>query len=180
MADPQNTNTMRSLIRWTAFIGLVILLLYFGLLIAATILASTHSEYANLASSALLVIQPVGGQAWAFARPLLQLLIVIILIDWVFQRLGIQIRGGVQSFKWDVQAIIAIIVIAAYAVAELGGIGTGLKDIALVVVGFYFGKQRRSYEVDPQTGKIRVFEEHDNTVHDAKLESQSTKATETA
>ena len=46
----------------------------------------------------------------------------------------------------------------------MGGL-TGLdalKDLALVVVGFYFGTQRRSIETQTGAGKITVVEEHES------------------
>lgn len=132
----------------------------------------------KVAAAMLQKFEAIGSDAWLFARPLLQLLVVLITIDWMLRRVGIQLSTGVQSFKWNVQAIIAIIVIAAYAIAELGGIGSGgLKDIALVVVGFYFGTQRHAYEVDPTTGKMRVIDEHENTVQGGAQASQVSSAT---
>ena len=122
---------------------------------------------------AIAALGTLGNTAWSFARPLLQLLLVLLIVDWILKRMGIQFSPGAattsigRQFNWDVQAIIAVIVIAAYAVAQLAGLGgEGMKDIALVVVGFYFGTQRRSYEVDPQTGKMRVIEDHTNTLAD--------------
>jgi hypothetical protein len=41
------------------------------------------------------------------------------------------------------------------------GVGA-LRDIALVVVGFYFGSQRRVLEIETQQGKIKQVIEHEN------------------
>jgi hypothetical protein len=132
---------------------------------AAAFWAATNPNQA--APGALLAtVMSIGQAAWLFARPLLQLAIVLMIIDWILRRLGIQLGAGARHFDWNVQAIIAIVVVAAFAVAELSGIGSGsLKDVVLVVVGFYFGTQRRTLEVDSQTGKIREVEEHTNPVH---------------
>ncbi len=125
------------------------------------------------AESVVAGFNKVAVAAWEFVRPLLQLLIVLVIIDWVLRRVGIQLGASVQSFRWDVQAIIAIIVIVAYALSELGGLGGGgMKDIALVVVGFYFGTQRHAYELDPETGKMRVIHEHENTIEGGKAGSK--------
>jgi hypothetical protein len=68
--------------------------------------------------------------------------------DWLIGRL--RTMSETPAFEWNVQAIIAIIVVSAYAITQTFGLGVdeggrageGLKDIALVVVGFYFGTQR--------------------------------------
>ncbi|MEJ1975067.1 MAG: hypothetical protein WDN49_02420 [Acetobacteraceae bacterium] len=61
--------------------------------------------------------------------------------------LGTGAGGGLNN----VQALIAIIVVGAFALSALTGIGShtsDLKDIALVVVGFYFGTRRRQSDAE--------------------------------
>jgi hypothetical protein len=156
-------NPLRSIVRGAIFVFFLLVLSYAGAAFWAAISPN------QAAPSALLVtIMNIGQGAWQFARPLLQLAIVLMIIDWILRRLGIQLGAGARHFDWNVQAIIAIVVVAAFAVAELSGIGSGsLKDVVLVVVGFYFGTQRRTLEVDSQSGKIREVEVHTNPVHGA-------------
>jgi hypothetical protein len=109
----------------------------------------------------------IGANAWRFAEPLVQLMVLLVIVDWLLGRLGIEVKAGLKGFDWNVQAVIAITVIGSFALAALGGISQGvgvLKDLALVVVGFYFGTQRKMVEVDTQTGRLRQFEEHQNPV----------------
>jgi|GEM_PF-4918985 len=154
-------NPLRSLVRWSVFLFFLLILTYVGAAFWAAISPNQAAPGALLAS-----VVEIGKGAWQFARPLLQLAIVLMIVDWMLQRLGIQLGSGVRHFDWNVQAIIAIVVVAAFSIAELGGIGSGsLKDVVLVVVGFYFGTQRRTLEVDSQSGKIREVEEHVNPVH---------------
>jgi hypothetical protein len=168
-------NPLRSLLSWFGFLFFFLIVAYFGLSVWGLLGNSDQSHLLTI--SLLPSIAALGGGAWNFARPLLQLVILLVIIDWVFRRMGVQLGVGVRRFDWNVQAIIAIVVIAAFAVAELGGLGgRGLKDLALVVVGFYFGTQRRTFEVDPQTGKIRQIEEHQNPVHGGTEAEQSDKA----
>jgi hypothetical protein len=152
-------NPIRSLIGWSIFVFLVLLLSYISLVVWSA------ADQTGRASTFMGELQVLAQNAWQFARPLLQLAIVLVIIDWILRRAGIQLAGGVRRFEWNVQAIIAIVVVVAFALAELGSLPSGgLKDIALVVVGFYVGTQRRTLEVDSQTGKIREVEEHDNPV----------------
>lgn len=156
-------NPLRSIVRGAVFVFFLLILGYAG---AAVWAAASPNQAAP--GALLSTVMSIGQAAWQFARPLLQLAIVLMIIDWILKRLGIQLGVGVRHFDWNVQAIIAIVVVAAFAVAELSGIGSGsLKDVVLVVVGFYFGTQRRTLEVDSQTGKIREVEEHTNPVHGA-------------
>lgn len=159
--DRAQQNPLLSVLKLAGFVFFVLLLTFVGLTIWTSV--DTNPEHRALSAALMGSISSVGQTAWTFVRPLLQLIIVLVILDWVLRRTGIQLGAGVRRFDWNVQAIIAIIVVAAYAVAELGGIGdSGLKDITLVVVGFYFGTQRHSFEVDPKTGKLRVLDEHLN------------------
>jgi hypothetical protein len=158
-AEPRNPLSL--LLGWTVGIAVFLGLAYAGSVAWAGIDANPqHREIA------LLILEKLGafGQGgWLFIRPLLQLAIVLVIVDWVMRRLGVELTGGTRPFEWSVQAIIAIIVVAAYAIAELAGLGSGLKDVVLVVVGFYFGTQRHSYEVNSATGQIRKIDDYVNT-----------------
>jgi hypothetical protein len=59
-----------------------------------------------------------------------------------------------------------LIVISAFAIAALAGLdGAGsLKDVALVVVGFYFGSQRRRTEIQTDKDKVTIEEDRRNPV----------------
>jgi hypothetical protein len=156
-------NALRSIVKWSVFLFAALLIFYLAAGVWAAI--AHNNEQRALAVDLLQSMDRFGAAAWHFVRPLLQLAIVLMIIDWLLRRLGIQLSAGARGFDWNVQAIIAIVVVAAFAIAELSGIGgAGLKDVVLVVVGFYFGTQRRVFEVDPGTGQIRHIEEHDNPV----------------
>jgi len=158
-------NPLRSLMRWAVFIFIFLLLAYLAL--SAWMFLDPVAERRNADVALVATVAGVGTNAWRFAEPLLQLMVVLLIVDWLLGRLGIEVKAGLRGFDWNVQAIIAITVIGSFALAALGGITQGvgvLKDLALVVVGFYFGTQRKMVEVDAQTGKLRQFEEHQNPV----------------
>ncbi len=58
----------------------------------------------------------------------------------------------------NVQALIAIIIVSSVCIAALAGVRevNALKDLALVVVGFYFGSRRRPVDIDSQTDGVPV------------------------
>lgn len=86
--------------------------------------------------------------------------------------MGISLMAGANAFRgieWNTQTLIAVIVVGAFAAAALGGLTVGLgalKDVALVVVGFYFGTQRRTIDIQTDRGKLHEVIEHDNPCSD--------------
>jgi hypothetical protein len=99
--------------------------------------------------------------------PLIQLFVVLVVIEWFLRRMGVNTLSGnvLKGLEWNTQTLVAVLVIGSFSVAALGGLTTGLsalKDLALVVVGFYFGTQRRVLEVETEQGKVRHVVEHQN------------------
>jgi len=45
------------------------------------------------------------------------------------------------KLDWDIRSLLAFVVVAAFCIAAIGGSDGShlLKDVALVVIGFYFG-----------------------------------------
>ena len=87
------------------------------------------------------------SQAWIFVRPLVQLVIILAIVEWILKRLGISLFSEKTKFEWTIQTVIAVILVSAFAIVALGaGEITALKDLALVVVGFYFGTQKKQVE----------------------------------
>jgi MFS family permease len=82
--------------------------------------------------------------AWTFAMPLLQLVVVLLVLEWFGERLGFRMKLQELGLTWNIQTLIAIVVIVSFCIAALGGIRgvSDLKDIALAVIGFYFGSRQ--------------------------------------
>ena len=78
--------------------------------------------------------------------------------------------------EWNVQTIIALVVVVAFSLAALTGIEgvADLKDIALVVVGFYSGTKKKSLEVTKGDTKLVSTEEHINERGDKDAPQNST------
>ncbi len=98
-----------------------------------------------------------------------QLFVVLVVVEWFLKRMGLSFRSSsiLKGLEWNTQTIIAVVVITAFSIAALAGLTTGLgalKDVALVVVGFYFGTQKRVVEIESERGKIREVVEHENPV----------------
>lgn len=101
----------------------------------------------------------IAGELWEFAKPLLQLAFIVLIIEFAFSKFsGKQLPSSIGSIA-DVKSLIAIIVILTFSVSALAGTGTSdlLKDVALVVIGFYFG--------GGTSVKTEIVTQSDNTPH---------------
>ncbi|MBK7873991.1 MAG: hypothetical protein IPJ74_26735 [Saprospiraceae bacterium] len=136
-----NTNPFRLIVRAAIWGAVAIILAYIGLHIAALIdLDYNRVQVYNMVSGQ---IESVILTIWDFIRPFLQIVILLAIVDWIFRRVGIDIKSKTQ-LHWNAPAIIAFVVIGAFALAALTGMegASYMKDVVLVVVGFYFGTQR--------------------------------------
>lgn len=106
----------------------------------------------------------LGLSVFEFVRPFLQLVIILIILEWLLNRFGLSLTKEAFKLDWNIQTIIALVVIIAFSLAALSGVaGAGmLKDVALVVVGFYFGSQKKTFELTKGSDKITTTEEHSN------------------
>jgi len=78
------------------------------------------------------------SRVWSFARPILQLIIILFVIYWFGQSIGLTKETfGTQ----DIKTTLAFFVVGAFCVAAFlsESPAASLKDFALVVIGFYFG-----------------------------------------
>jgi hypothetical protein len=84
-------------------------------------------------------------QFWGFIAPLLSIAVLLLIVDWFLRRLGIRFTGTTGLSNINVQAAIALLVIGSLALASFVSKETAepLKELSLVVVGFYFGSRNR-------------------------------------
>ena len=133
---------MKAVIGWTLFTAV----LWFLALIGATLLlAYINSPPVQALQQALILWGP--ELARFIAGPLTLAIVLYVLFN-TAEGMKLTERFGLPSeltLGTNVQALLAIVLILAFAVSAIGGVGdTGsLKDIALVVVGFYFGSRKR-------------------------------------
>src|ERR687890_1251569 len=172
--DSRRKNPLRTVITYAVLIFLTLLLIYVLLNAAVAELQylKADSAYATRITPEVIDrvqhvsdrIEIITGYAWEFFVPFLQLALLFLIIDWVLTRFGIDVLSRRIKLDWSIQTIIALIVISAFAIAALGGLQgvSSLKDVALVVVGFYFGSQ--STEIETGRGKVRIKDERRNAV----------------
>ena len=128
---------LTSSIFWAFFL---IFLTYIGLSIIPSDLLPTADRERIISGN----LAAVAGQLWSFAKPLLQLAFIVLILEYVYTKfLGKTLPVAVPQLS-DVKSLIAIVVVVAFAVAALAGSETAhlLKDVALVVIGFYFGGKK--------------------------------------
>jgi Na+/H+ antiporter NhaC len=154
-------SSIKRIIRFAVFTFVVFFLAYIGLNLAR--IYDSNLERKQLLEQLLPQIAVLSLRVWSFIQPFLQIILIIVIVLWLLERLGINLKPQEAGFDWDVQKIIALIVIGAFAMAALAGIDgsiSALKDLALVVIGFYFGTQKRSVEITDKGAKI--MDEHVN------------------
>lgn len=155
-------NPLRFILNSTILIFTVLLIFYIGVRIYLT--SELQSKDADLLVSIAEDLKTISIYIFGFIRPFLQLVIVLIILEWLLGRFGISLDKNFKTLEWNVQTIIAIVVIIAFALAALSGVegASMLKDLALVVVGFYFGTQKKTIEIVQGESKTIETEEHTN------------------
>jgi hypothetical protein len=144
---------MRFVLGWTVFVGLI----WFVAVIVLRLLAVYTPEYRDTLEPITSDLTSYGLRLGQFIAPVLQLALVLAVLIGVAERLGV-LRGTALSSlslsavttSGNIQALIAITIVVALVISALGNIGDvgTLKDLALVVIGFYFGTRRRQGELE--------------------------------
>ena len=133
---PINWQKTLKIARWVAILTL---LLYLGLESSAAIDANSDRVVAYQKISAM--IRELAVLIIDFARPFVEVILLLMLVDWAVRRFNIQLT--IPPFaEWKVANIVVILVMGGFVVAALRGLTgvTYLRDLALVVMGFYFGR----------------------------------------
>lgn len=132
---------MKAIIGWTLFSAF---LWFVAIGVATAIMAISPSQPVAILQESLLNWSPGLGR---FISGPLSLAIVFYILFNTAQGMRIfeKIHFDPQTiFGGNVQAILAIVIIIAFAISAIGAVGqtSALKDVALVVVGFYFGSRK--------------------------------------
>lgn len=91
------------------------------------------------------VFAPLAPEVWKFLAPLLSFVTVVAVIRWLFfAKSADALRAQIAKLAGDVPSFIAILVLFAICLLPLTGIPLpeAISNIALVIVGFYFGTKR--------------------------------------
>lgn len=137
--------------RTIVFLTIVFALLLIGLNVGLQLMQIDGQVNIKAVEEAQKIVNNVGEEAWRFSSPLLQLIIVFLILQWLLSKSGLDL-----SFRnlgaLNVQILIAILIIATFCISALGNLpGLPLtKDLALIVIGFYFGtRTKNSSTIDP-------------------------------
>ena len=101
-------------------------------------------------SSAQQAIDTISHSAWEFGKPLIQLIVVLSLGEWFVSRLGLK-ASTIGFGSINIQTFIAIAIVFTFCLATLASLPgiAEIKDIVLIVIGFYFGtKSKNAAEQD--------------------------------
>jgi hypothetical protein len=160
---PIPTNSLRIIIKTTAWIFVVLLVVYIGLKVVVAY-NSFDAKSTELVASTVQEVRSLASVFFDFVRPFIQLVIILLVLEWLLNKFGLSFDRRTSKFDWNVQTIIALVVVGSFALAALSGVeGAGmLKDVALVVVGFYFGTQKRVSDILQGDTKTTITEEHTN------------------
>jgi len=145
---------MNVLLGWIIAVGL----LWFTLTTGLTLyLAKSPPVDPQKSVASLILAEAVkwGPNLGNFIAPVLQVALIIMILIAAAERFGLTkdknwAGFAALSIPTNVQAFIAVAIIGAVVIAALAGLDKGgvLKDLALVVVGFYFGTRRRQGEIE--------------------------------
>ncbi len=84
---------------------------------------------------------------WSFIKPFLQVVFCIIVLDYALKKFNIQPKFKMNlseyDFKLKFPSLLLFFVVFAFAITVFYEIenAKGLKEIALVIIGYYFGTQ---------------------------------------
>jgi hypothetical protein len=120
----------------------VLIVIYVGLQIASAV--DVDSTRLNVYHNILEQIKETTVWAVEFSRPFVEVVLLVFILDWVIKKFDLQIN--IPSIKeWNIFNVILVAVMASFIYAALRGLGGAayLKDLALVVIGFYFGTFQR-------------------------------------
>jgi hypothetical protein len=134
--SPINWPKILKMAQWTAILTLI---LYVGLESSAAIDADSDRVTAYRKMSSL--IRDFAVYIIDFARPFVEIILLMLIVDWAMKRFDVQLQIPPIG-DWKIMNIVVILVTGGFVFAALRGLNgvTYLRDLALVVLGFYFGR----------------------------------------
>jgi hypothetical protein len=118
-----------------------LIIAYFALYAGVSYVAFFENPDSSTLKGIQAELHDMGAAGWNFVRPLLQLSIVLLLLAWALDRFNIKWDLSSLSSEQTVKGLLAVLIVVGLILSVLGGLGytSELKDVALVVIGFYFG-----------------------------------------
>ena len=133
---PINWPKVLKMTQWTVILTLIS---YVGLEASAAIDADGDRVTAYLKLSSL--IHDLALSIIDFARPFVEIILLFLIVHWAIKRFDVQLQIPPIG-DWKIVNIVVILVVGGFVFAALRGLNgaTYLRDVALVVLGFYFGR----------------------------------------
>lgn len=131
-------------------LAIILMLVYFISLLSTNAPSPAHEEFRNQLGSFLQQFSPALGrfalEIWAFLAPILSLIVIIVTLRWLLFSPRHAFSKRLGGLVTDVPSLIAIVVLVTMCVLPLVrvDIPQSLGNIALVIIGFYFGVERRN------------------------------------
>jgi hypothetical protein len=144
-------DTVRLILRWLIVPVLFLVFLY-ALAVAGMVaanLAQPQQDYMQVAVRLKDDLGVAAFEVWRFVRPLLQLGIVLLLLRAFLRTIGVDLGlKATVTQEASIQTVLAFVVVGGFALAALvsENPASWLKDLALVVVGFYFGTRAKDWD----------------------------------
>ncbi len=134
--SPINWQKVFKIAQWTAILSLF---LYITLESSAAIDADNDRVMAYRKLSG--IIHDFAISVFDFARPFVEIILLLLIVDWAMKRFNVQMQIPPIG-DWKIMNIVIILVIGSFVIASLRGLSgvNYLHDLALVVLGFYFGR----------------------------------------
>jgi hypothetical protein len=152
---------MASVLRWVVGVGIIWFVVALALTACLAWLGASPEVTSGqrVLQSVLSEVLDWGASLGRFIAPIVQIALVVMILIIAAERFGFTAEKRLWSgfaamgSSNNVQAFIAITIIGGLVIGIIGGLVTGdgvkdLKDLALVVVGFYFGTRRGQGEVE--------------------------------
>lgn len=104
------------------------------------------ADVQNAVNTGLLALLREG---WDVAKPALELLLILGVLVWAWQ-VTFKDRANNLNLQWDTRTMIGVVLIGTFCLATLinSSAANLLKDVVLVVVGFYFGTREAQPKQD--------------------------------
>jgi hypothetical protein len=100
--------------------------------------AATYQKLSNMIKDFYVTI-------FDFARPFVEIILLLLIVSWAIKRF--EIKFEIPPIKdWQIYNVLILMIVGGFVFAALRGLNgaTYLKDLALIVLGFYFGRGMKS------------------------------------
>lgn len=83
----------------------------------------------------------ISREAWSFGKPILRAALLLAISMSLLSHFSIDIKGLTAGIEWEIRSVLAFLVVGSFCIASIAGsdYASFLKDVSLVIIGFYFG-----------------------------------------